>query len=72
MTAESTVTRTARLSDSLSVTITASRIGVTAEWHPAPPETLTTSELRRYREARNAAVAEVATRLGTRALVVEV
>jgi hypothetical protein len=72
MTAEHAATRTVRLSETLSVTITASRIGVSAEWSPAPPDTLSDIELHRYREARNAVVAEVANRLGGRAVVIEV
>lgn len=71
MTAEHAVTRAVRLSETLFVTITASRIGVSAEWNPAPPESLSDNELQRYREARNAAVAEVASRLGGRVVVIE-
>lgn len=64
-------TRTVRLSKRLSVTIAVSRLGMTCEWEPALPAKLTAKELRRYREARNAVVAEAAERLGGTAVIIE-
>ncbi len=71
MTAELATTKTARLSRRLSVTITVGRTGMTCEWIPSLPAKLNAKEARRYREARNATVAEVAQRLGGMAVIVE-
>ncbi len=61
----------ARLSDRLSVEITAGLGGATCEWDPGMPERLTAEELRAYRKARNALLQRLAERIGGRILVVE-
>lgn len=71
MSAEAGLSRTVRLSKGLSVTICVSRLGMTCEWSPFKPVSLSKKELRRYREARDGLVAEAAQRLGGSALIIE-
>jgi len=48
-------------------------VNMVAEWHPGPPgRPPTEEELRQYREGRNAALAELADRMGERVMVVEI
>lgn len=72
MSGEAAATRTARLSRRLSVTVTASRLGVVAEWSPDKPRKLTRKELVRYRRVRDEALAELAARTREAVVVVEI
>lgn len=69
--AESADEVTVRLSKRVSVTICASRLGVTCEWDPSVPTGLTPNERRRYRQARDAAIAHLAARTGLSIAVLE-
>lgn len=72
MTDSLATSKTVRLSKRLSVTITVSKTGMVCEWLPERPTKLTAKELRRYRQARDKAVAEIALSLGGSAFVIEV
>ncbi len=61
----------ARLSDRLSIEITAGLGAVTCEWDPAMPERLTAVELAAYRRARDGVLARLAERIGGSILLVE-
>ncbi len=61
----------ARLSDRLSVEITAGVSAVTCEWDPAFPERLTAEEVAAYRRARDGVLARLAERIGKNILVIE-
>lgn len=65
-------TKTVRLSRRLTVTLTASRLGITAEWIPEIPRDLTPKEMRRYRQARDGMLRRLGERLGCSVVVVEV
>ncbi len=71
MTAESANTKTFRLSRRLSVEISVSRIGITAEWIPATPVKLTDGELSRYRTARTEMLKKLSEKLGGNIVVIE-
>ncbi|OGI41829.1 MAG: hypothetical protein A2150_00500 [Candidatus Muproteobacteria bacterium RBG_16_64_11] len=72
MTAETAETKTFRLSHRLSVELSVSRIGLSAEWSPdLPVNGLTPGELRRYREARREMLERLAQKLGGAVIVVE-
>lgn len=64
--------QTFRLSDRVSVEITAGLAGFVVEWVPALPKNLTVVELRRYREARDGMLHRLAERLGSTVLCIEV
>ena len=72
MTAHAGETKTFRLSDRLSVDITASPIGIVVEWDPEIPEDLTTTELLAYRRARHEVLEHLSQRLGKRIGVIEI
>lgn len=73
MSAELAVTKTVRLSKRLTVTLSVSRLGMTAEWEPGRPgEGLSAGELKIYREARDGLLTEAAKRFGIGITVVEV
>jgi hypothetical protein len=57
--------KTFRLSNRLSVTLSVSRAGITAEWHPdLPSKGLTRSEVKHYRRARDEMLPRLAQQLG--------
>lgn len=58
------IVTTVRLSQRLSVTFTISQTHFVCEWIPEQPAHLTKKELRLYRQARDAVVAELAEKLG--------
>jgi hypothetical protein len=64
--------QTFRLSDRLSVEITAGLGGFVVEWMPQVPQRLTGGELRRYRRARGRMLDHLAERVGGGVLCVEV
>jgi hypothetical protein len=64
--------KTFRLSNRLSIEITAGPAGFVCEWDPARPERLTAGELRRYRAARHEMLSRLAERLGVRITCVEI
>jgi hypothetical protein len=71
MTAELGESRTFRLSQRLTVELTVSGIGITAEWQPGLPAKLTTKEMRRYRQARDSMLQRLADRTGGVVAVLE-
>ena len=71
MTAESTDSKTFRLSRRLSVALSVSRLGIAAEWIPATPDKLTDSELNRYRTARTEMLKRLSDKLGGNIVVIE-
>lgn len=72
MGAEATEAKTFRLSRRLSVELSVSRIGLSAEWSPdLPVNGLTPGELRRYRKARQEMLERLAQKLGGAVVVVE-
>ena len=62
----------ARITNNISVELTAGPGGFTAEWIGGRPRDLTPAQRRRYRQARNAVLAEVAERMGGNVLLVEI
>ena len=69
---EWSVSKSVRLSGRYRVEITIGPGGMVCEWSPKAPEPKSlTAEVRRYRGARDELVAQVAARMGGRALVVE-
>ena len=68
-------TRTFRLSGRLSVDLTVSPVGITAEWTPASPKSLdggmTPREVHHYRRARKLMLSRLAQELGGSIVVVE-
>jgi hypothetical protein len=71
MYAEPEFVRSGRLSRRYSVQVAASRNGIRAEWTPDTPDKLTRQEMRRYRQIRDAAIAELAAHIGGGVAVVE-
>jgi len=71
MSAEVAETKTVRLSDRLTVTLSVSPLGITAEWSPYIPSRLSGGELRRYRQARDEMLARLASRVGGGVLLIE-
>ena len=72
MTTESTDSKIFRLSRRLSVELSISRVGITAEWSPDTPVNLTDSELSRYRTARDGMLKKLSEKLGGNIVVVEI
>ena len=72
MSAESVESKTFRLSRRLSVTLSVSRVGITAEWIPElPTKGLTPGELKRYRGARDEMLPKLAEQLGGAVVLVD-
>jgi hypothetical protein len=69
--AEWTIERTAKITGSLRVHMTAGPGGFTCEWDPAAPRSLTPAQLGRYRNARNQLLNEVGERMGGDILIIE-
>jgi hypothetical protein len=72
MTGDWAITRTVRISRTLSVEMTAGPGGFVCEWLRDRPRRLSRKEIKKYRNARNALLGEVAERLGGNVLVVEI
>lgn len=68
---ESATCKTFRLSKRLTVEITVGPAGMVCEWAPTMPKTLTASELKAYRRARDEMLAHLAGRLGGNVVCVE-
>jgi hypothetical protein len=73
MRGEWAIRRFAELSPGLAVELTAGPSGVGCEWSPGRPRRpLTKAEIRRYRDARDVLLGEVAARLGGDVLLIEI
>jgi hypothetical protein len=58
------IERTAQITKTLRVHMTAGPGGFTSEWDPAMPRSLTPAQLNRYRHARDQLLREVGERMG--------
>jgi hypothetical protein len=65
------VERTIKISSN-QVHITVGPGGMTCEWDPDMPKSLTPGQLNRYRRGRDQLIAEVGERLGVGSLIIEV
>lgn len=68
---ESAITRTVALSRRLKVTLTFGHNNLLCEWDPDFPESLSTTERRRYRRARDELLAGLTSKIGTKIVIVE-
>jgi hypothetical protein len=66
------IERTIRITNNLRVHITVGPGGMTSEWDPDMPKTLTPRQLNRYRRGRDQLIAEVGERLGVGSLIIEI
>jgi hypothetical protein len=64
-------TRRAQITKRLAVEITVSSLGLIAEWSPAAPDRLNAAGLRKYRRARDAALAEMAEATDLKILLID-
>jgi hypothetical protein len=66
------IERTIKISRNLRVHMTAGPGGMTSEWDPDMPKSLTPKQLKRYRRGRDQLIAEVSERLGVGSLIIEI
>ena len=71
MTGDWALTRSVRISRSLTAEMTAGPAGFVVEWFPDRPRRLSRKEIKKYKNARNALLGEVAVRLGGNVLLIE-